>query len=219
MSFRVVCISRTIGAEGERIGQAVAQQLGFRYVDEQIIAKAAQLAQVDPALVTAAEHQRPLLQRLVDKLALARDVAAPVTLATGLPLTVLAPAGSGYRATADDLRILIRAAIHEVARAGRAVIVAHAASMALTGVEGVLRVLVTASPDTRAHRLAAAQGIDAEAAAAAISASDRERRNYFQQFYHLKEELPTHYDVVINTDVLTPEQAERVILSTARNAS
>src|SRR4030095_9503986 len=51
MSFRVVCISRSTAAGGESIGQAVAQRLDFRYVDEQIITKAAQEAQVDPALV------------------------------------------------------------------------------------------------------------------------------------------------------------------------
>jgi hypothetical protein len=219
MGFRVVCISRTIGAEGEGIGQTVAPLLGFRYVDEQIITKAANLAQVDPALVAAAEHQRPLLQRLLEKLALARELAAPATLATGLPLNVLAPAGTGYRATPEDMRVMIRAAIHEVARAGQAVIVAHAASMALTGVDGVLRVLVTASPDTRARRLAAAQGVSAEQAAASIAASDSERRSYFQHFYNIKEELPTHYDVVINTDALTPDQAVHVIVSAVQNTA
>ncbi|MBI3783573.1 MAG: cytidylate kinase family protein [Deltaproteobacteria bacterium] len=31
MSFRVVCISRTLAAGGEDIGHQVAQRLGFRY--------------------------------------------------------------------------------------------------------------------------------------------------------------------------------------------
>src|SRR5262245_5238607 len=67
MVVRVVCISRTIGAEGERIGHATAERLGFRYVDEQIITQAARQAQVDPALVAATEHRQPLLQRLLEK--------------------------------------------------------------------------------------------------------------------------------------------------------
>jgi len=117
----------------------------------------------------------------------------------------------------EDLRVLIRAAIHEVAGAGQAVIVAHAASMALTGTTGVLRVLVTASADTRAQRLVAAQGIAAADAAAAVAASDRERRDYFQHFYGIKDELPTHYDVVVNTDVLTPAHAVAIIVSAAQN--
>ena len=216
MAFKVVCISRTLAAGGEHIGQMVAQGLGFRYVDEQIITKAAQLAQVDPALVAAAEHRRPLLQRLLDKLTMAADLVSPISLATGVPLDAFVPNPAGYRATPEDLTVLIRAAISEVARVGQVVIVAHAASMALAGSEGVLRVLVTASPETRTRCWATAQGISAAEAAAAIAASDRERRDYFQRLYQMKDELPTHYDIVINTDVLTPELAANIVLCAAR---
>jgi len=213
MSFRVVCISRTIAAGGESIGYTIAERLGFRYVDEQIIERAAQQAQVDPKLVEASEHKKPLMQRLLDRLADAADLAGPLALATGLPVDAFTPASTGYHATSDDLRVLIRAAIHEVAAAGNAVIVAHAASMALGAAPGVLRVMVTASPEIRAQRLATARGLSAAAAADAIAASDRERREYFQSFYHLKEELPTHYDVIINTDVITPAVATDLILA------
>jgi len=219
MGFWVVCISRTAAAGGEIIGQTVAERLGFRYIDEQIITKAAQLAQVEPALVAAAERPRPVLQRLLDKLAAASELVGPVSLATGLPLDMLVSGQTGYRATPDDLGVLIRAAIHEIAGAGRVVIVAHAASMALTGAAGVLRVLVTASPDTRAQRLAALQGLGAEAASAGIVASDRARRDYFQRFYKIKEELPTHYDLIINTDVLTSEEGVGLIVAAARRAT
>jgi cytidylate kinase len=217
MGFQVVCISRTIGAGGEYVGQMVAQRLGFRYVDEQIITRAAQLAQVDPKLVADIEHQRPLLQRLIDRLAAAADLVGPVSLATGLPLDAFAPGSSGYRASPEDLRVLIRVAIHEVASGGRAVIVAHAASRALAGTEGVLRVFVTGSPELRARRLASAQGIGAADAATAVATSDRERRDYLQRFYATKEELPTHYDIVVNTDAFAPEQVAAIILSVAQS--
>jgi len=216
MSVRVVCISRTIAAGGEAIGHQVAARLGFRYVDEQIIKKAAEQAQVDPVLVAATEHPQPLLQRLIDRLSMATALVGPVSLATGVPLDIFAPTPTGYRAMPDDLRLLIRAAIHEVARAGQVVIVAHAASMALAGSEALLRVLVTASAHTRAARLAAAQDISVADAAVQVAASDRERREYFRHFYKIKEELPTHYDLVINTDALTAEQAVELIVAAAQ---
>ena len=219
MGLRVVCISRTTAAGGENVGDTVAQRLGFRYVDEQIIERAAQLAQVDPKLVEAAEHRQPLLQRLIGKLAAAYELAGPVSLATGVPLDAFAPGPVGYQAMPEDLRVLIRAAIHEVAKVGHVVIVAHAASVALAGTAGVLRVLVTASPAVRAQRLAVAQGISADEATAAIAKSDRERRDYFQEFYKIKDELPTHYDLAINTDVLTPKQAVEVIVAAVQCAA
>ena len=216
MPAQVVCISLTTAALGEQIGTLVAERLSFRYVDEQVIERAARLAQVDPKLVEAVEHRQPPLRRLMEKLAAARDIVGPATLAVGLPLPAVSPERQGYRATPEDLRLLIRAAICELANEGRAVIVAHAASMMLATRSDVVRVLVTASAETRARRLVAAQGIASAAAADAIATSDRNRRDYFRRFYDIGEEQPTHYDLVVNTDVLTAEQGAEVIVHAAQ---
>ena len=213
MGFRVVCISRTTAAGGEDVGQAVAQGLGFRYVDEQIIRLAARQAQVDPALVAKAEHRQPLLQRLMEKMP---GSAGIVAAATGVSVGAFVPSPTGPKADVADLRAMIQATIHEVARAGQAVIVAHAASMALADADGVLRVLITASAETRVRRVAELERLVTEEAERRIATSDRERREYFQRFYNLKEELATHYDLVVNTDVLTTAQAVAVVLTAAR---
>ena len=219
MHVRVVCISRAMAADGETIGQLIARHLGFRYVDEQIITLAARQAQIDPSLVAAAEQRQPLLQRLLDQLPGTRDVAGAITAATGVPVESFAGGVSSYRAAPEDMRVLIRAAIHEVASVGTVVIVAHAASLALAGVPGVLRVLVTAPGNVRAKRLSTAEGLSPAAAEAAIAASDLERRDYLKRFYGVKEELPTHYDIVINTDVLTAEQAAAVIVAASTSVA
>jgi cytidylate kinase len=49
-----------------------------------------------------------------------------------------------------------------------------------------------------------------------IAASDRERLEYFKRFYKVQQELPTHYDLVINTDALTTTQAVAVVLAAAQ---
>jgi shikimate kinase len=215
--FRVVCISRTAAAGGENIGQTVAQQLGFRYVDEQIIERAARQAQVEPALVAKAEHRQPLLRRMLEKIPQGADVASIVTMATGVPVDALVRSPGASKVNAADLRMMIQAAIHEVAAAGQAVIVAHAASMALADTEGVLRVLVTASTGTRVGRVAESERITQAEAQRHVASSDRERREYFQRFYELREELPTHYDLVVNTDALTTAQAVAMILAVAQS--
>jgi hypothetical protein len=216
MAARVVCISRTHAALGEEIGDLVAAQLGFGYVDEQVIERAARLAQVDPKVVAAVEQRRPLLQGLMAKLAAARDLVGPAALTPVIPKFGGVPAHGGHRANADDLRVLIQAAIHEIAADGGAVIVAHAASMTLATRHDVVRVLVTASAETRARRLVAAQGIALEAAMAVVASSDRNRRDYFRRFHDIPHELPTHYDLVVNTDVITPQQAAEVIACAIR---
>jgi cytidylate kinase len=215
MPAQVVCISRADAALGEEIGKLVAERMSFRYVDEEVIQRAAQLAQVDPAVVAKVEARQPLLRALLERIAAAGDLMGPATMAMGVPVYT-PPSYEALRATPDDLRALIQAAIGEIAREGRAVIVAHAASMTLAMRGDVLRVSVTASPETRARRLADARGISATDAAAAITTSDRNRRDYFRRFYKIDEELPTYYDLVINTDVLTPEHGAELIVSAAK---
>ena len=55
-------------------------------------------------------------------------------------------------------------------------------------------------------------------AARAVKDADANRRDYLRRFYEVDEELPTHYDLVVNTDVLSPEQCAEVVSSVAGSA-
>ncbi len=47
MARTVVCVSRSLGAGGEDVGRLVADRLGYVYVDEDVIARAAALGGID----------------------------------------------------------------------------------------------------------------------------------------------------------------------------
>jgi uncharacterized protein len=202
VACRIVCISHATGAGGEDVGRLVAEQLGFLYVDEEIVAEAAARGGVDPAQVADEEQRKSVAGRLLD--ALAQGGGEGWALSGSLPL------GTGEEVGSDEVRALIRETIEQTAARGNAVIVAHAASRALTGMPEVLRVLVTASPETRARRLSAAWGIDQKEAARAVKDADAGRRSYLKRFYDVAEEAPEDYDVVVNTDVLSVEQAAAI---------
>src|SRR3954449_12931118 len=155
MSFRVVCISAVDGANGEEVAPAVASALGFRLVDEEIVRNAAKEAGVDASQVAEVEKRRSLAIRLLD------------SLGTNTSMSTLAMAG--YVPEMDgpndtDLRGLIRTAIEELAQRGEAVIVAHAASMALGDRSDVLKVLLTASRSARERAVTEDRGLDEKAA-------------------------------------------------------
>jgi cytidylate kinase len=116
---------------------------------------------------------------------------------------------------AEHHRELIRQAILETADAGNVVILSHGGSIALAGREGLLRVLVTASTDTRELRVA--EGLVDEDTERAIEDSDAARADYLERFYGVERELPTHYDLVLNTDVLTSEQAAAAVVLLAES--
>jgi cytidylate kinase len=202
----VVCISHTTGAGGDEVGRLVAERLGFHYVDEEIVARAAAEGRLDPSEVAGAERRRSLVTRVLESMA---DSGEAWALAHGS-----APA-AGAAPTPEEIRALIREAITATAARGEVVIVAHAASFALAGSPDVLRVLVTASAAERATRVATRKSLDPARATREVKAADAARRDYLKSFYAVADELPTHYDLVVNTDSLAVEHAASVIAGAA----
>jgi cytidylate kinase len=208
---RVVAISATDGSAGDQLGPIVARELGFRLVNEQIIVQAAREAGVTPEAIADVERRKSVLARVLDSLA-------------ERPFPAMAAGMSGHGGTTGDLgpspdllRGLIRSAVWESAERGNAVIVAHAASLALANRTDVLRVCVTASPETRAQRLAEAEDIGEAEAKKLVASRDANRADYLKRFYGASAELPTHYDIVLNTDRVAPEDAAALILRVARS--
>jgi len=184
MAGTVICISHASGAGGEEIGHLLADRLDLLYVDEEVIDHAARRAGIDPEqLDSLAEGGSQVL------------ISSPATV----------------ELRNEAVRAFIRLAIREVAARGNVVIVAHAASYAVDSELRPLRVLVTGSAETRAQRVGAAQGLEDTEATKFIKKSDSGRADYLKRFYGVSAELPIHYDLVINTDALSLEQAAALI--------
>ena len=209
MKTKVVTLSHATGAGGDTIGRTVAQRLGFRYIDEEIITLAAEKERVDAATVADAERRRGFLDRLFAGIAVATQ--SDVMMGGGM----LVPDG-GRVAGSDHLRRLIVDAIYDTAERGEVVMVSHAASIPLAGRADVLRVFVTASVDTRVERVARERPEGVNSPAAFIKENDAGRADYFQRFYKIERELPTHYDLVLNTDLLSADEASDIIVAAAR---
>ena len=226
MGCRVVCISRTDGANAVEVARAVSDALGFRLVDEEVLDRAAAGAQVDKDVIADVERRKSALTKIRNRFVasgaatnpdlslFARD---PVSAGT-IGVSLSGYAGS-HRFSSDVLRGRIRSAIDEVAAHGDVVIVAHAASHALARREGVLRVLITASPATRSARLSESLQIDAKEADHTVKKADIDRADYLNRFYGVDQELPTHYDLVVNTDTVSPDDAAASIVALAARPS
>jgi cytidylate kinase len=202
---RTVCISQSDGAGGEDVGRLAAEHLGFLYVDDEIVAEAASRGGISAADVADEERRKSAVARILEEIG--RNIAID---GTGL---VHAPVEGG--AAPDLARDLIKEAIDAVASRGDAVIASHGASFALTGRQDVLRVLVTASPETRVRRVQEARGLAPEECQKEVREGDAARRDYLRRFYSVRSELPTHYDLVVNTDTFTVEQAADLVVQAA----
>ncbi|MEP7112618.1 MAG: cytidylate kinase-like family protein [Ilumatobacteraceae bacterium] len=208
MARRVICISRLLGAGGGDVGRMAADSLGYRLVDEEIVQQAAESNGVSVEELADTERRTKVIERLTRNLAIAGGAA-------GLMTSGASPIDLSGGSDPKSLRALIQKSIHETAERGDVVIVSHAASYALAGRDDVLRVLVTASPGTRADRAAQEGSLDTKKAAKAVADGDADRSAYLKRFYNVGDELPTHYDLALNSDSMSIELMSELVVRAA----
>lgn len=167
-----------------------------------MIEQAAESAELAPEFVADVERRRSLVDRMLGNLVAQRSTPRPST------------PGDRALPTDADLRELIKHVLTALSNEGSVVIVSHAAAFALSGPD-VLRVFVTAPLEPRAERIAADTGTDLAAARRRAQSDDIARADYLKRFYGVERELPTHFDVVLNTEMLTPEAAAGIVVAAA----
>jgi len=218
MARSVITIALSLGAGGDQVAHRLAQTMGYRYVDNEIIDRAAELAGVSAETVARAERPPGLLARILDGMAVAASSESTTAFLGGAETYVPVQATWSPQA-AMSYEQLIQQVIIEIANQPQVVIVAHGAGLCLASRPGVLRVFVTASEPVRVQRLETEAGMSAREAAKAVRVSDRARSEYLWRFYAVRHEQPTHYDLVVSTDGLSAAEAAQLIMAGASAAS
>ena len=113
MAKRVICISRLLGAGGAEVGQMVADNLGYRLVDEEIVQQAAETNGVSVEELADTERRTKVIDRLTRNLAVAGGAAGFMHAGAG-------PIDLGGGTDPKSLRGLIQRSIHETAEKGDA---------------------------------------------------------------------------------------------------
>jgi hypothetical protein len=203
MPVSAVTVSRYLGAGAEEFGREVATRLGFAYVDDQIITRVAERANVTPELAMQAEQRQSLVERIMGALS-AQSAIEVGGQAWGIP-------------SRGEFEDLIRDVVRETAERGRVVLVAHGAAHAIGPRPGVLRVLLTGSDDQRTKRMIA-DGMERDEARRLVERSQVERADYLQRLYSVVES-PEQYDLCINTDQIAPAKAADIAISVAEGLS
>ncbi len=224
MGARVITISCSDGAGGEEVALAVGAALGFPVISEEILSRAAAEAGVSVETIADVERRKTFMGKLVGRLIPPSAAASDPGFRQSLDAQVTAglvglalPLEGGPRLSGDELRGKIRSAIDEYMAHGEVVILAHAASHSLRGRAGVLRVLVTGSVPARTARIAASRLLSEPDAAKLVRTGDANRADYLKRFYGIERESPEQYDLVVDTDELTVDDAARMILSAAES--
>lgn len=198
------------GSGGEDIAQASAAELGFRYVDHEVIERAAREAGVSEEAVSEAEHIPSLRKRMLQALTANPGIAPTSWYQPG-------PATPSLFLTSAHYRRFIEGVVREIAGDGEAVVLGHAGQVVLRDRWDTLKVLVTGSTEKRVarvkQRLATEDHAEAEKA---LAQSDDDRRCFFDRCYHAEWLSPLNYDLCLNTDHMTIPEAVEAVVAAAR---
>jgi cytidylate kinase len=104
--------------------------------------------------------------------------------------------------------------MQELVEEGNVVIIGRAGQVILSSYPNVIHVRIIASHELRAKRIAEKRVIPLEGARAQVDASDRNRRLYLKRCYNARWDDPNLYDLIINTDRVTPQSAAAIIAQT-----
>jgi len=189
------------------VARRVAEALGWRVVDNELVERVAARAGLAPEDVAQWEER---VSTFVERLARA--------LAAGTPELAIPPQAGGTvpRLEEADLVRITENVVAEIAAEGRVILVGRAAPAVLAQERDGLHVKLVAP---RAYRIqAAAQrlGVDLQKAAAVVDESDSTRARYHRQYYQRDWNDPVHYHLVLNTGALGFEGATSAIVSEAR---
>ena len=104
-----------------------------------------------------------------------------------------------------------------LAEQGNVILIGRGANIITAGMQHVLHVRLVGSPEKRAAHVQQIQGIDRKIALELIVREDRGRQRYFKKYFGKDLNDPSLYHLVINTDLISYDQAARLIGETVLN--
>jgi len=178
--YRFLTISRDIGTPGDVIAQALAERLGWRLYDKEIVNSIANNNHVREDLVRQLdEKDRGLIHDTILRM---------------LRMPENAPFGS------EEYHESLLKTLATLAANGDAILVGRGANFALRWLEQGLHVRITGSADVRIQRLSQFWRVSPAIARQRMLAIDGERRAFIR--HHFRQDINdiSHYNFVINTD-------------------
>ena len=111
----------------------------------------------------------------------------------------------------DEYFDFLRQAVFERAKDGNCVFIGRGAHAILKDVPSCYAVRLVAPEDVRTRRLMNEFKSTEKAARALLQESDTNRRGFHKCFFNIETDDPVQYDMVLNTERITPEQGAKII--------
>lgn len=183
----VITISREFGCDGEYVAERIAQVLGYHLVDKEFLGS---LLSEYGVVEFAREYdtQPGFWERFDARRERRRDVMV------------------------DMLNQVVRVVAHH----GDVVIVGRSGFAVLEGFSDVLHLRLQAPFPARVENVMRQQRLRAEEAELLVKESDQVRRAFVEEFYGVRWDAVRAFDLVINTDKISPDLAAALVADAMR---
>ena len=204
----VITISREVGSGGRTIGRKLAEKLGVRFSDKELIdALQAKLN----LTASGIEELKGKKKRWLDDFI---QMVAPVPT-SGLLVDGDSDYISEYKKSlsVNDVFEAEKEILNGIADQGSCVIAGRSGFFVLKGRPNKVDILITASRDKRIARIMEKQNLSRQKAEEVIDSVDKARDNYVQRYTGQSRFDARNYHIVLNMDYITEDQAVEMILS------
>ena len=183
----LITISQDFASGGFLIAKEAAESLGVKLYDDKALKKKAIAIGIRSDNLAGVEEKKP---RFFDRL---------------------------LHKTPEIYLDVLQQVVYGVAEAGDGLIFGHGSQVLLKDFDCALHVRIIAPIEKRIERAMAKRGIDREYAEKIITNKDSQWNGFFQ--YAFKRDIadPSLYDLIINTNKISDEQAARQIIDLAKS--
>ena len=198
----IITISRELGSGGRTVGRLLAERLGVRYSDKELIqALREEFHLTTDAIEKLKGEKKDWLTTLLRKMAPMPKAENVVEWDDKFVQEYQPNLGS------DEIFEAEKQILRGIAQEGSCVIAGRSGFFVLKDFPNKVDIFITAPRENRIRRVMAKQHLSEEEAEAAIDRVDQGRENYIKRYTGVSRYDARNYDMVINMDNLPDENA------------
>jgi len=200
MGQQIYTIGRELGSGGYTVGKLLAERLGIKLYDKELLAQAAKDSGFCEEIFENHDEKPTnsfLYSLVMDTYSGGNYTSAPFL---DMPLN-----HKVFLAQFDTIK--------KIAEQESCVIVGRCADYALASNPDVLNIFVHADKDIRIKRISSRENITDNKAKDLIQKRDKQRASYYNYYTNKKWGDSRSYDLTLNTSKITPQQCVDIILA------
>jgi len=214
VSMAVITISRQFGAGGRTLGQRLAKQLGYRFLDDRIIQALADKAGVSTDFIKSIERQSTGLPS-VDSIgsAMSRFMSSMLSRSYIERIT-----GSKGYVDEEIYFELLQEVMVAFAREDNVILLGRGGQYILQGYDNAFHILLISDLPHRIQFMQQFYKLSDSEAAKAIKQGDARRSNLYKKLHHEDYNHPHLYHLVLNMSRLGLDAATHAVVQVVQKA-